>query len=1044
MTRYARWLLRNRISIIGLALVVTAVLGVYAAGLKIVIDSDKLAPQGHPYIESTNRIADTFGSKYLMLIGITPVEGDIFQPAVLERVKRITDRLEALPGVVKSTLISLSASQAKAIRGNADGFDVRPLLARTNLTQSDIRELRAALASNPVYRNTIVSSDYRTTAILVELVQRPDGFRNMVAPVRKAAEAEAGPDVQLAFGGTPVFHDRTETFAERINILFPIAILVIGLLHFEAFRTRQGMILPLVTALMAVVWGMGIMGALGQPLDIFNSPTPILILAVAAGHAVQLLKRYYEEFETLRHRGVEPKAANEEAVVHSLAAVGPVMMIAGGVAALGFFSLLVFSIPTIRSFGVFTGIGIFSAVLLEVSFIPAVRSLLSPPSERDRSLEARKRIWDRIPMWIGSQVIPAARRRTVMIGLVVVSLVCAIGIQRIVIDNDSKNYFADGLDIRNDDRILNRQLGGTNSLYIMVEGTGEDAIKDPRVLKGIESTQQFAESLPDVGKTVSIVDYLKRMNQAMHADNRAAYRLPDTRELVAQYLLLYSMSGDPDDFNAHVDSQYKAAKITILLKSGSSANVRDLVDRLEAHARNVFGGGIRISFGGDATQTLALTDTMVQGKVMNIVQIALAILVISSMAFRSITAGFIVLAPLTMALLVVFGVMGALGIPLNIPNSLISAMAVGIGADYAIYLLYRMREEIRRGVPSDEAMQQTLATAGKATLFVATAVAGGYGVLSLSIGFNVHLWLSGFIVLAMITSAWASLTLVPSLVLYLRPGFIFNSGHRRPLWHFIVLFLSGIALLLLVSRSHAEPGSPMEIMQKSFAATKVADSVGHATFTLTGKQGDSRVRKTITYTRLQANGSDNMRLVRFLAPSDIKGTASLLIEHAGGDDDMWIYLPALRKVRRLSAANKRDGFIGTDFSYGDVLGHKPEDWLHQRSKDEVVNGQSCYVVESTPRGDAVRQNTGYGRRVTWVRMDNFVAIKTEFWDGSGRPAKRIQADSVQPVGVNGRWQPMVLEAENLQSGHRTLIRFEDFKADQNIPASLFNPGGLDK
>ena len=128
------------------------------------------------------------------------------------------------------------------------------------------------------------------------------------------------------------------------------------------------------------------MGLLGQPLDIFNSPTPILILAVAAGHAVQLLKRYYEEYEQAAgRRACRLGRDQREAVVRSLVGVGPVMMIAGGVAAIGFFSLMVFAIPTIRAFGIFTGIGILSAAVLEMTFIPAVRSLLKPPDDKDLS-----------------------------------------------------------------------------------------------------------------------------------------------------------------------------------------------------------------------------------------------------------------------------------------------------------------------------------------------------------------------------------------------------------------------------------------------------------------------------------------------------------------------------------------------------------------------------------------------------------------------------------------------------------------------------------
>lgn len=1046
MTRYAHWLLRHRIRVIALTLLITAVFGYFGSGLKIIIDPATLAPQGHPYIDATNRVDKIFGSKYLMLVGITPRQGDIFQPAVLQRIERLTRRLETTPGVVRSTMVSLAARQAKAIKGNGDGFEARPLLEKMPLSDADKVALQAAIEANPVYLNTVVSPDFRTAAILVELKERSDGFQNMVAPVYAAVGAEAGPDVEITLGGNPVYLDKTEKFAARMDLLFPIALLVIGLLHFEAFRTKQGLILPLVTALMAVIWGTGMMGALHQPFDIFNSPTPILILAVAAGHAVQLLKRYYEEYEQLRRAGsLSPVEANREAVIRSLAGVGPVMMIAGGVAALGFFSLLAFNIATIRAFGIFTGAGILSAVVLEMTFIPAVRSLLKPPSRREQAVEARQRVWDRIPRWIGEQVIPAPRRRRAMLGLGLFAGLCLLGMQRVVVDNASKNFFSSGLDIQKDDAFLNRQLGGTNSLYILVEGAEPEAIKSPAVLKAMESTQRFAESQPYVGKTVSLVDHLKRMNMAMHGDAPGANSLPGSGELVSQYLLLYSMSGEPGDFDAYVDYQYKAAKITVLLKTGSNAYVKTLVDKLKAHAQQAFPPEVKVSFGGDVAQTIALTDTMVKGKILNIVQIALAVFVVSALVFRSLTAGLIVLLPLALAVLSVFGAMGAFGIPLNIPNALISAMAVGIGADYAIYLLYRMREQVAAGSGAEDAVRITLATAGKAALFVATAVAGGYSVLSLSIGYNVHLYLSLFIVLAMLVSVSASLLLVPGLVLYLRPDFIFRRERRRPFWQLAAVLLLGAGLQLMVSHeAHAETLPPSAIMQKNLAATKVKDSIVNATFTLTNKEGSSRVRRTQGYTRLQANGVDNMRLVRFLSPADVKGTATLLIEHAAADDDMWIYLPALGKVRRLSASNKKDSFVGTDFSYGDVIGYKVEEWVHKLVTEESMDGAACYVIESVPASDTVRQNSGYSKRLSWIRKDNFVAARTEFWDLANQRLKTIVSRDIRQVGSNGRWQPMFAQADNLQTGYRTTIEFEKFQADQNVAESLFAPRELEK
>lgn len=1047
MTRYVQWVLRHRVLVIGVTLLVTLVLGIYSAGLKIVIDPVTMAPQKHPYVQATNRIDAKFGSKYLMVIAVTPDEGDIFRRDVLESVQRMTRALERTPGVVKSTMVSLAARQSKGIAGSADSFEAKPLLERMPVTDADKAALKAVLQANPVYLGSAVSPDFRTAAILVELKERSDGFRMMVEPVQRVVEAEQRAGLTISLGGSPVYMDKTERFADRINWLFPIALVVVGLLHFEAFRTRQGFVLPLVTALMAVLWGLGFMGVLRQPLDIFNSPTPILILAVAAGHAVQLLKRYYEEYAALRRTtALDPVAANREAVVRSVAGVGPVMVIAGGVAALGFFSLMVFEIETIRTFGLFTGIGILSAVMLEMTFIPAVRSLLRPPPQAALEAEQRDRIWDRIPRLIADCIVPRQRRHRVMAVIALASLLCAAGMSQLRVNSDSKTFFAGFLQLQKDDAFLNRSLAGTNGLYIMVEGREADALKAPEVLRAVESTQRFAETLPGVGKTVSIVDYLKRMNRAMHGEDRAFDRLPDTRELVSQYLLLYSMSGEPGDFDAYIDNDFRTVKVTLLLKEGGSAHVRQILERLQAHTAQEFGRDVTVSFGGEAAQTIALSDTLIKGKLLNIAQIAGAIFVISSLAFRSLTAGVIVLAPLALSVLAVFGVMGAFGIPLNVPNSLISAMAVGIGADYAIYLLYRMRERARQGAAEEDAVRQALATAGKASLFVATAVAGGYGVLALSVGYNVHLWLSLFIVVAMIVSAAASLTLVPGLVLYWKPAFVFRSPARAgPPWRMAALLMVGAVALVAGPRfARAEASEALAIMQKNQAATKVKDSIASATFMLTGKDGQTRVRKTLGHTRLQDGSDDNMRLVRFMSPADIKGTSILLIERAGADDDMWLYLPALGKVRRLAAANKKDSFVGTDFSYADVIGYKPQEWMHKLVREETLDGTPCWVIESLPANDRVRDTTGVGKRLTWVGKPHHVTLRSEAWDASLQPLKRIVASDIRQVGSNQRWQAMRTEAENLQTGHRTTIQFDDFQADRNVPASLFTTRELEK
>ncbi len=230
----------------------------------------------------------------------------------------------------------------------------------------------------------------------------------------------------------------------------------------------------------------------------------------------------------------------------------------------------------------------------------------------------------------------------------------------------------------------------------------------------------------------------------------------------------------------------------------------------------------------------------------------------------------------------------------------------------------------------------------------------------------------------------------------------------------------------------------VEIMDKNFVVGKYADSTSDTTMTLTNKSGQQRVRKTFGTSKLDANGIDNKRMTRFLEPTDVKGTVSLLIEHSDKDDDIWIYLPSVKKVRRLISSNKKDSFVGTDFSYGDVIGHKVKEWNHTLVKEEDIDGKPCYVIESTPKDATVKTNTGYSKRVGWIQKDNFVTVKAIAYDEAGELLKEAKYSHWKEVDtVKHKWQAGILEAKNLQTGHSTVITIDQFKVNNGVKDDFF-------
>jgi predicted RND superfamily exporter protein len=761
---YVRWVTAHAKLVVAAVSLVSVALLSRVATLKVEVDPDTQLPQAHPYIRALARLHEVFGEKNLVFIGLFPSNGNIYTPEFLAKLSKITEKIGELPGLVQRTYLSLALSKAVDIHGTPQGMEVHPLLEPLPRTPAEARAVRDRVEANSEYAGTIYSRDGKAAAIVADFEFRAPlvGYSEIQDAIGDVIARENDGTFTAHLGGPAIFVAWLARYSARMFFLFPLAFLVIGLVHYEAFRTLQAMFLPLLTALLAMLWSLGLLGCLGVSLDPFNVTTPILILAVAAGHAVQMLKRFYEEL------AAEPD--QRLAVERSLVKVGPVMFVATGIAALSFLSLLTFETTAIRNFGLFTALGILSALIIEMTLIPAVRCLLPTPTFHERARQGTHRFFDPV-LGALQTLVRGGRWRWPFAVAAAVTVVSAVAGSHVVVDSSFRGQFFPGSAVRRDDDALNRSFGGTSTLVLLIEGDHDGAMEEPGVLEAIDSLQGWFLEQPDVGKTVSFVDFVKRMNAAMNADDPKALRVPATRNLVSQYLLLYSMSGSVEDFDGLIDPSHRICALRIYVKNDSTRFANQMITRLRERLRGAFPEGIRVQITGSLASSEAMNEVMVQGKLLNILQITAIILVISSLTLRSITGGILVAIPLALAVLTNFGVMGVLGVPLDIGTSTISAMAVGIGADYAIYFLFRLREELAAGLQLDEALERTLETSGRAILFVSSAIAAGYLTLCFS-GFAYHIRLGTLVALAMAVSSVASLTLLPALIQVIRPRFL--------------------------------------------------------------------------------------------------------------------------------------------------------------------------------------------------------------------------------------------------------------------------------
>ena len=786
MRRYAGWLIRHRLKVIVVIGALTVFLGYQLTKLELENSPDIWQPQDHPIIKTTRLLERIFGGRNYTIIGIKPKSGDVFQPAILAKVYNIQKGIEKIPGAVRHNIMSLAAKNAKAITGTQEGMEVRQMMERVPQTSKELDQLRRDIENNPIYQKAIISPDGKSVAVTADfrVNENNANYTTLFDAIRKVVDKERDDQVDIYVGGLPYYLSLMETYMMQMPAYFGAALLIIIIIQYLSFRTLQGMFLPTVTAVLSVIWALGFMGLRGMRLDAMNMNTPILIMAVTAGHAIQILKRYYEEYRVLSIHGeheADSKKRNNAAIIESIAQVGPIMVMAGVIAVIVFYSLKFTSISMTRRFGEFAATGILAGLITELTLIPTLRSYLSPPKWRSVDLESRTSLLDRMLTSLSNALIEKKAAILLVVSMGLILLVFS-GVLKLRKDDSLKQYYAVGTELRKDDAALNKTFAGTDSIALLVEGKESDSIKSPEVLNGMVALQTFLDSQPHVGKTQSIADLIKRMNRAMHEDDPSYDKIPASRELIAQYLLLYSSSGDPQDFDSFVDSNYQKAVIWVYLKTDSTAYTLELYAKARQVIAEHFPKDVIVTLGGTVPQAIAMDDVVIEEKLYNILQMGIVLFFLSSLILRSFVGGLFVLTPLIAVVMANFGILGWFDIPLDVGSALSATLAIAIGADYELYLMFRLKEELAKTQNLKTAMHDSFITAGKAIILAALSVAGGYSILLIS-DFGFYPRFATVVIATMLVSSLSAIVLLRSMMMVFKPRFIFGD-QRNAIFNF--------------------------------------------------------------------------------------------------------------------------------------------------------------------------------------------------------------------------------------------------------------------
>jgi uncharacterized protein len=534
------------------------------------------------------------------------------------------------------------------------------------------------------------------------------------------------------------------------------------------FRQVRGVILPFVMTVMAIVVAMGLIPLLGWKIHTVTILLPVILLAVANDYGIHLLARYQED----NAPGTDHSPA-ELAKRGVIELAGPVM--ATGITTMfGMLALLSHLIIPAKQLGILAAFGVAFAMIGSIMFIPALLAVMpraKPIFDAKRASKAKSPL-DRMLAYFARAV--AKSPRTILLASVIISVAVGVGATRIVVDTNPMNFYEESEPVWKSTHLLNEHLGGWAGVAVIFEGD----IKDPKVLKEIDDLEQYLKKHPLVGTTTSLAGVMRKMNQVMNENDPKFDRIPETRELVAQYLLLYSMSGDSSDFEKLVDFPYEHAQLMAKVTDSGTAAATKVLDDLRTYQREHAKAPIQ-RVGGFLDVMADMVHHIVWGQVVSMAVAAVLVWLLVSMLLRSLVAGLLAVAPLVLALLMIFGIMGFAGIELNLVTALLSSIMIGVGVDYSIHFLWRYRDERRLGLAPEAAVERTLTTTGRGIVFNGLSVVIGFVVLVISAFYPVRFF--GLLVAISITaSLLGALVVLPAIAILLRPKFLEPSEAAAP------------------------------------------------------------------------------------------------------------------------------------------------------------------------------------------------------------------------------------------------------------------------
>jgi len=739
MSKLAKSILRYRWLIIILVLVFTAFTGYQITKMQINSDVISSLPDDDPDAALLKQIATQFGSNKMGMVILET--DDIFQTDVLEHVLQITDTVKEIDGVMSVT------SLANIIDINE--FGIGSLIDPYDLPDSpeELQALRERVFSKEMYKGSIVSEDGTATLIIFSLSE--DADVELVAKTVVMKTQGMNLPENLYYAGSPMMVTSiSDLISNDLFKLLPIAFLLIAVILAFSFKTVRGVVLPLITVAIAIVWTLGIMALFGYQMSMISNNIPIILLAVGSAYTIHVLNRINQMKDTNR----------KKVLLGALRYIFLPVTLAAITTAIGFMSFIFGAyLEMIRDFGIFTSLGTLFAAFLSLFFTPSLIAGFSIYNKKLTNKKTEHKVSKLQKYFLSplknTLVSHPKYILTTWSSLILVSIVGIFLIERSV---DIQDYFKKGNPARTAENIMINKFGGSKPIFVLFTGD----IQSPEVLNTMVETAKYMKESPDVLTTNSIANLVMEVNMGMGEGIR---RIPPEKDMIEQ-LWAFTLDGN-EILRTYVNEDLTEAIIISKFMSPDNKSKIAFAKYMDKFIETHSCEDCVIEITGMPFVDITMDTSLIRSQFGSLSIAIVMVIIFVGLVLRSLKTGIFATIPIIAAIVILFGVMGFTGIHLNIATVLVASVALGIGIDYSIHVINNVKHLMRTQEDDiSHALEETILVSGKAIVINVISVSAGFLILLFSE--MVPLQYFGILVaLSMVGSGVGSLTLLPVILI---------------------------------------------------------------------------------------------------------------------------------------------------------------------------------------------------------------------------------------------------------------------------------------